>query len=277
MSGRNHVSMSQITMYCRCPAQYAFRYAEGLIVPPGIAAHVGSGVHAGAEHAMRYKSQHYKNASPDDVRDAAVAGFDTRLADDDALLTPDQEERGRENVVAESRDTVAALSHFWACAVQPEYQPESSETVERQFRVPLNQLGIDLLGFIDLEDDQHRVVDWKTGQRMRQADADTSLQLTCYAFAYHYRVGHPPSAVRFDCVRPSSHDPTTRVVYESKRDMADYQPFLDRVAVVVRSIRSGLFPPCNPDTWCCCPTWCGYWSRCPYVNPERAAKAQEKK
>lgn len=77
-----HISASQLVTFARCPEQWRRRYIEGDIIPPGIAALRGSGVHKGAETAMRSKIETHANMRPAEVVDIAVAGFDARYEAD---------------------------------------------------------------------------------------------------------------------------------------------------------------------------------------------------
>jgi len=268
---REYVSVSRLTMYARCPAQYAFRYMEGLVKPPGVAMLVGSGTHTGAEVGMKHKATSGENMRPDDVRDAAVAGFDGRLGDGDVELTADEQSRGRPVVVGEARDRVAALSHFWAAAIQPGYWPMDAESVERRFRLPIES-DLDLMGVVDLVTREGAVVDWKAGKRaVSQNEADSSLQLTAYALHHQWAAGRPPSEVQLAVIQEARE--TKHYVRRSSRDRTDYAILLRRIEMMKQAERAGIFPPCNPDNWWCSVRFCGYWRECPHVNSERLARA----
>lgn len=259
----NHLSVSQLGMYSRCPESWRRRYAEGEIIPPGIAAIRGSGLHGAADFSMRWKAEYGTNTKPDELRDIAVARLDERLEDSDVLLTPDEKSVGRQIIIGQARDSVARMGHFWGCTTQTEYQPLDPLRVEERFTIPLPRLGIDFVGIIDLTDDQGRVVDWKTGKRSpSQRDADTSAQLTAYALWHHRRTGNPPAEVRLDAIIGGKE--TKRVLRQSHRNKLDYERLLERIKVTLQAIKAGVFPPCNPDDWQCSATWCGYWHTCKY-------------
>ncbi len=44
---------------------------------------------------------------------------------------------------------------------------------------------------------------------------------------------------------------------------ADNTEYVEHVVhSVATAITSGIFTPCDPESWCCNETWCGYWNRC---------------
>ncbi len=57
----NHISATQLNMYLRCPAQYKFRYVDGIILPPKSALTKGKAVHRGQE--FNYWQQLKKEAN----------------------------------------------------------------------------------------------------------------------------------------------------------------------------------------------------------------------
>lgn len=266
-----YVSVSRLQMYARCPAQFCHRYVEGKIRPPGIAMLIGSGTHQGAEVAMKHKATTGENQRPDDVRDVAVNGFDWRVSDGDVALDDEEQARGRPAAIGTARDRVAAAAHYWACAMQPDYWPFSVESIEQQFRIPL-QADLDLMGVVDLITREQAVVDWKVGKRaISQGEADTSIQLTAYALHHQYTTGRAPSEVQLAVIQEAKE--TKHYVRRSVRDRTDFGILLRRVELLQRAKAAGIFPPCNPDNWWCSPRFCGYWRECEHVNSERLARA----
>jgi len=266
MSTPEHLSTTQLLMISRCPYQWKRRYLDGDKRPPGIAMLVGSGAHVGFETGMRHKQTHGADLPPNDVRDAAVVGFDERYNADEVTLTPEETSKGLATVVGESRDRVAALAHYWALIIQPDYQPVE---IEHRWDIDLPNIGTKLVGVTDVVTEGRAVVDWKTGRRkIARRECNSSLQLTAYAFAYHVEHGEPPAEVRLEQLleKPLK---TERNQIGSTRSRADYNCLLARVSEVVKMIRGGAFPPGLPSEWWCSTKWCGYARTCPYYNPER--------
>jgi len=258
-----HLSHSQMMTFLRCPEAWRRRYVEGHKVPPGIVAFIGSGVHAADSMNFVQKIESHVDLKPSEFRDAAVAELDARIEDEGVSL---QEEDGSlESVVGKARDQTAALAFLHATQVAPDYQPAH---VEREFRIDLPKNSFDLVGFIDLEDDKGRVVDFKTtGRRKQQAEADRSLQLSVYAAAHAVQTGKLPGSLVLDVTMRT--DNPSRYTLETHRDKADLQVLANTVAVVSRGIESGVFPPAPEGSWWCSKKFCGYWSTCAFVNAKK--------
>lgn len=254
-----YLSPSQIGTYFRCAAQYEFRYIENLVIPPGIAMLKGRGLDGGASTNMEQKIDSHEDLPESDIVDAAVSEFDTGVAGGYELDDEDSD-RGATVVVGEARDGVADMAKVHAREQAPEYQP-----LLVQERVRLKLAGErDLLGYLDMADDQRRVVDWKTSARRKsQSEADESIQLTAYSAMHKARTGESASALRLDCVIQTK-TRTERQLLETGRDAKSFDALAAIINVVSDSIAAGSFAPNGLGTWICSPKWCGYYSRCKY-------------
>lgn len=268
MSDRPYLSPTQIDLACKCGEAYRRRYILGDKRPPGIAALRGTGMHGGAATNFRQKVETHQDLPEADIVDAAVCAFEFALEDTGVHLTDEETAAGESRVLAESKDTVAALASVHAREQAPDYQPVF---VEQRARITLPGPR-DVLGVIDLADDLGRVVDFKTsGKKKSQTDADTSVQLTVYAAVYRATTGKDPAAVSLDTLVAGKRS-ISRDVVSSTRGPADYQALANRFNAVSAAIDAGAFLPAMPGSWWCGPKYCGYWSTCPYVNNQRAAQ-----
>jgi hypothetical protein len=262
---KQYLSPTQLDMFCRCAEQYRRRYIEGEKLPPGIAMLKGSGFHQGAAVNMRQKIESHQDLPPSQIVDAATAAFEA-AAHGDVMLTHEEAGRGSQIVIGEATDSLVGMAHCHAKKQAPEYQPV---IVEHKIRVELPTAPRDLLGIIDLADDQDRVVDFKTaGRKKSQGDVDSSVQLTTYAAAYHAHTGHEPSEVRLDTVVQTK-TKTDRQALSSARGPLDFAALCHRINTVAAAIEAGSFPPVDPGHWVCDPKWCGYFRTCQFVNPSR--------
>lgn len=259
-------------MACRCGLQYQFRYMDGLVIPPGMAALKGRGLHGGAQVNMRQKLDTRKDLPAKDIVDAAVAAFETDLQGD-VQLTDEEQSKGKEAVVGEAKDSVVKLAQCHAEEQAPEYQPV---LVETKVTIELPNLSRDLLGIIDLADEQGRVVDFKTTKRKKpQSEADDSVQLTTYAAAYAAKFGKPPESVRLDVLVQTDKKTERQAPLDSARGPADFAALAHRINALDKMIEHGVFMPAPPGSWYCSVKWCGYWGKCPAVNSERRAAAEK--
>jgi hypothetical protein len=265
---RPHVSSTQIDLLCKCGEAYRRRYVEGEIIPPGIAAVSGKAIHRGAAENFTQKIDSHVDLPASQIIEATAAAFDAEAAAG-LLFSEDETSRGAAIVLGEAKDRTVEMAEVHAKKQAPDYQPIF---VERPVRLALPG-SHDLLGIIDLGDDQDRVVDFKTAARSKsQTDVDESVQLTIYAAAFHAETGRKPSEVRLDTIVKTK-TKTDRQVLTSSRDEADFQPLANRINAVTSAIQTGVFTPAPPGAWWCGPKWCGYWSTCPYVNSQRQAMA----
>lgn len=253
---QDHMSVSSMTGYSRCPYQWYLIHVKNLRRPPGIAAHVGTGLHCGARMALLAKHRTGIDVSADEVIDASVSGFEERLREDDVMLSA-EENASKSIVIGKAVDQVVAVAQAWARDAQPDYMPAAEDAVEKRWMIPIRSLGTTLVGVTDLEDSQNRIVDWKTGTRNRGGEERYSLQLTAYAMAYRYEHGEDPAEVRLDWMKTTQ--TPVRKVLSSQRANSDYRAILARLAAIIKSIRAGQFPPCNPGEWWCSSRWCGFW------------------
>ncbi len=240
---RPHLSPSQLGTYLKCGEAWRRRYVEGHKVPPGIAAHIGSGVHAADQSNFTQKIKSYVDLKPSEMRDIAVAGLDARIEQDGVAIGP--EDGTLEAVVGEARDVTSSLAYVHATQVGPAYQPVA---VEKSFKIPLERYGIDLIGYIDLVDDKGRIIDVKTTSRRKvQDEVDSSLQLTTYSVAYWRENKAWPSSVLLDVTMRDGE----RYTLESGRDHNDGVVLASTVEMVWRGIQSGVFAPAPAGSWYC--------------------------
>jgi hypothetical protein len=261
-----HLSNTQLEMYAKCPEQYRRRYIEGDVCPPGIALLKGGSFHKGAEVNMRQKIESHADLPVNELVEIAVADFDTRT-NDAYVLSDDEQSRGAPVVIGEAKDDLAALVTAHAQQQAPDYQPV---LVEQSIKIELPGPR-DLVGVIDLADDQRRVIDFKTASRKKnQTDADQSLQLTIYSAAYQAETGEKPSDLRLDVVVAGSKG-VSRQVLSTDRTDADLTVLANRIDAVSHAIAAGAFPPASPGVWWCSTRFCGFARSCPYFNSERQA------
>ncbi len=258
---RPHISPSQIQTYTRCGEAWRRRYIDGDIRPPGIAAHVGTGVHAGASLNFAQKIDSHEDLAPSDIRDASVAAMQARVEEQGVHLTED--DGSLDKAVGKAIDKTAQLAVHHAIIVAPMYQPIMTE---QAVTIPLPKRSHDILGVVDLIDDQQRVVDFKTTTRAKQQkEADESIQLTVYAAAAARLIGKVPESLVLD-VSVYSEKAIAHTPLVTTRDQQDFQILANHVNVVVAGIQSGVFAPAPRGSWYCSAKWCGYHSSCKYVR-----------
>jgi len=185
MSQKPHVSYSQVNMYLRCGEQYRRRYVEGEIIPPGVAMVQGRAVHRAAQANFEQKQQTHRDLPAREIVEIAAAAFEQDVQAG-VWFSPEEESVGKEKVLGQAKDATVRLAQAHAQHQAPDYQPQA---VEQFFRLEL-PAPRDVVGVVDLVDQEGRVVDLKTTtRRLSQERADKSLQLTLYAASYHQHTG----------------------------------------------------------------------------------------
>lgn len=263
---RPYLSPSRINLYAGCGEAYRRRYIEGEIIPPGVALLKGSAVHSTADHNFSQKIESHVDIAVDDAREFAAAKFEERLEKDGYELSDEEKSRGEKIVLGEAKDDAVDMAETHLIRQAPDYQPVY---VEETVLIEMPDCSHDLLGVLDLADDQGRVTDFKNGKKSySQRDVDVNIALTTYAASYSVLTGELPREVRLDFLRPLKSE-VKRGVVSGTRGKADFDALANRIDVMTRSIEAGVFPPADPGHWRCSKKWCGYARTCPFYVAER--------
>ena len=181
---RPHFSVTQLNTYLACPFKYYLQYEEKLPwekVPSGVA--FGSAVHRTIKRFNRALVDGRMDES------SAIALFASEWAI----------ESKKEEVEYRNPDELEELMDKGKRLVQlysQQFAGLKPQAVERMFRLPILDISTglfeasrDIMGAIDLVADGE-VVEIKTSARsVNQREADTSLQLTLYSWAYRMVFG----------------------------------------------------------------------------------------
>lgn len=265
---KGRLSPTQLNMLASCGEQYRRRYVEGERIPPGVAMLQGSAMHEAAAENFRQKKSSRKDLRVEDMVDMADATFIERMRSDGLWLSEEEQSRGKDAVVEEGRGRARVFAQCHAEQQAPEYQPE---LVEEKYIIPLPG-EYDLMGVLDMADEQKRVVDFKTASRKKNADeADKSVQLTTYAAIYKHKTGDFATDILLDVAVQTAAGNTSRQVQHTSRARQDFTSLVNRINAAARIIKAGAFMPADPGHWMCSPKFCGYWATCPYVSAEREA------
>jgi len=125
---------------------------------------------------------------------------------------------------------------------------------EVPFLVPLvnpstkENLGIPLVGMIDLVEKDDVIVEFKTSnQTISNRDVGDYLQLTAYSYAYEMLYQKTPKLLKVvNFVKTKK--PKMNIL-ETKRDKRDYERLFYLASQVVSGIKNRIFFP-RPSFWC---------------------------
>lgn len=252
------LSQSMIGQWGRCPEQVRRRWIEGDIIPPGIAARIGSGVHKGAEINHAQKIHTGIDEPLDVIQDAARDEYVRRV--NDGVFFPVEELPTAKKQLSEGVDMVTALAWLYRESLAPLVNPVA---VERVITLE-DDLPLPLRGIVDVYTHDKWLPDIKTAARKwPQSSADSSIQATLYRQLIKEEFGEYPEKISFEVFtkgkKPAHHS------IETTREAADYEILKLRIHSVMKSINAGIFPPAEAGHWCCSRRWCGYYYSCQYI------------
>lgn len=244
---KEHLSVSQINCYMRCPAQYKFRYVDGLILPPKTPLTKGKSVHKGIEHNYSQKIETRQDVKLSEVQEVTAAEFESLRDETDF----DKSDPGK------VKDETVSLVTLYHNEIAPKVQPVA---VEKEVVVEFENADYKLLGYIDVLDEEGFIRDTKTASKSpSEAEVNKSLQLTAYSMAHRTLFGTEEKGVKLDYLVQNK---TPKVVQlEGRRTQRDIERFLKTMGIIAHAIRSGVFYP-NENNYLCGHEKCGYWNIC---------------
>jgi len=237
-----YLSLSSLRLFQQCPEKWRRRYVDHEHEPPSGKMLLGSA--AGAALAQHYGRQIESGTglSTEELLDEFAAEWDDRTGRED--VDYEQETPG------ELKDSGAGALRVYHTQFAPGIVPVA---VERQFE--LHWPGVDwcLTGYLDLEDADGLVRDYKmSAKKMSQRDADADLQPTVYLAAKRAE-GDPAAGFRFDQMIRTK-QPTAQVVV-TERSERQLDQLTERVFTLAREIEwrceTGTWSGAPPNTWFC--------------------------
>jgi hypothetical protein len=256
-----HVSASQLGTYFGCGMQWKFRYVDGLIIPPGVAAYIGKGVHSAAEVNFTQKIKTEEDLPLDDLKDAARDGYLLPMRDEGLYLTHD-ELAAKASIIDDGLDKALQLTELLHGRFAPNIFPTA---VERELRWTDPEIRVEWLGYADLQEEETLHDIKSTGKTWSQMDADRSDQLTLYDWMVEEIDGAAPAQLELDIFKRLKASVNYYPLY-TERTAADRIALQRKAKKMVEMVDKGIALPADPGSWRCSERWCGYWSTCPYIS-----------
>lgn len=258
-----HLSLSQLDMFTRCGEQYRRRYLEEEIIPPGISARIGSGVHKAAETNLREKKRTGHDLPLDAVQDCAAEAYHKALQD--GVFFAPEDLPSAKKALAEGKDTAVSLATLFRKELAPTITPA---LVEERIVIDLPGVDLPVVTILDVYTEDKTLRDLKTsGKKWHDGKAHASNQPTAYREAVRQATGEYPAALLFD-VLVSNKTPVLQTL-STQRDAQDTAILARKFQLMCASINAGIFLPAQPDHWCCGPRFCGYFFTCPHIPAHR--------
>ncbi|MDW7774581.1 MAG: hypothetical protein SCH71_16995 [Desulfobulbaceae bacterium] len=257
------INQTLLNSWGMCGERVRRRWIENEVIPPGIAAKIGTGVHKGAEINHLAKMQTGKDEPLDVVTDAARDGYIESL-ESGVFFSHEELPRAR-TVIAEGVDTVVSFAKLYHSEMAPRIQPA---LVEEKILMEVDDLPIPFSGIVDVYTTDKILPDIKTaGKSWSQADADSKLQPTLYRELIKFKTGEYPDKITFELFIKTK--TPKHALLETTRTREDFICLKRRASLMIQSINAGIFPPAEPGHWCCSPRWCGYFYTCKHIPPHQ--------
>lgn len=250
---RPHFSMTQLNAYLDCPYRYYLSYIEKLPwekLPSAVA--FGSSIHRAIERFNRTLLDGGMNE--EDIVKAFEEQFKVETARD-KIEFKDKDEKDE---LLDKGKSLIQLYHQQYGNIKP-------QAIERTFRLPILDpaTGLfvssrDILGVIDLVANDEIIEIKTSGKSMSQKEADSSLQLTLYSWAYRMIRGKEEKAIKtVNLVKNSK--PVIQTI-ETHRTSAEHTRLMELISQVAKAIDAGIFYR-NPNTRYGC-DGCVYLNAC---------------
>jgi hypothetical protein len=259
----SNLSVSAVGCALRCGEQFRRRYMLGEIIPPGVAAGRGRGVHEASRSNLAQKIITGRDMPVSDMKDAARDGFIESFRR--GVFLSRDEEAGKAELLNRALNDCINLTGLYAAEVAPRIQPRSTEQ-----RITAD-IGRDmpLVGVIDYDgnvgDGPLVIGDLKTSGRAWPEDrAEQELQPVVYAHLYEQTKGVRPGFLYHVLVGAHRGERAQEFSVEvTDTAIGALMAILDQALLM---IRTGAFMPCDRSNFLCSERWCGYYLTCRYVG-----------
>ncbi len=261
-----HLSVSQMDTLDKCGQQYAYRYIEKIVSPPGFAATRGKVTARSVEANLKHKMETGQLLPIEQVVQVAADALEAECQGA-MMLDGDYAEMTIAQAKGVVKDQVVDLSKCHAEKVAPLIAPVGVEIrVELE---PSEALPVKFVGVLD-QIDGKRIRDTKTKTKAPPKNmADDSLQLTAYDLLYQARYHEASQGQALDVLWKTPGGKVDHRTLETTRNRRDLEVFVARAQAALKVIEAEVFLPAPPDHWVCSKKFCGYTNICPYFRDGR--------
>lgn len=249
----NHISNTQLSLFARCQAAWAFRYIDGLKIPPKAKMMRGTCIHRSLAHNYLPKIESHEDLSIEDVLDC----YSTHYDEESHVVEWHDEDKGK------MKDAGVGVVREYQETIAPETQPAD---VEQSFSMGLSwkedeeERQMEFRGIIDLVTDDAILIDHKsTAQTPKSPRQNDIGQLTGYMLGREAMNGSGPILARLDYLVMLKAPKIVRFdvpVTDGSRKF-----LLGQIPRIVKAMEAGNYFA-NRNNMYCSSTACGYWTEC---------------
>ena len=265
------IHQSMLNMAFRCGEQFRRRYLENEIIPPGIAAGRGTGVHYANRINLIQKIKSEIDLPLSDIQDATRDGYIGAFSNG-VYLSKDKLSQ-KEKLLNEGLNDSLRCSEVYLERVAPEIKPKA---VEEPFNLDVG-LALPLAGTIDIEQ-ENKLDDLKTSsKKWAEGQIEKEIQPVLYSFVHEKLTGNKP-LFRYHILiaRRGKDGSPTSAGYDTQEIICtekQYSALFAKLQIFIEMLQKGVFPPANSTSWWCnSPEWCGYYESCVYMGKEKIKK-----
>lgn len=259
---RRYLSHSQISTYRKCSMLYYWSYELGIkIIPPWVFG-FGRSVEGGLNYNFNQKIQTRRDLPVNQVLEAYDFAFTSEFQKEEV----DWQGENKGKVKDKGVKLVGKYHNERAPLIQP-------IAVQDRIKISFDNVDYDLLGFLDLVEEEDNIVDFKVSKKTpNESVVIESGQLTNYSLLYRVKYGKPENKVKLEYMVGLEKEEKI-ISLEATRTSQEIDAFLKMVAEVFDGITKKVFVPCSEMCWWCGLMNCGFYSRC---KPRRTVIAMEK-
>jgi len=250
----DHLSITQMSMYLRCPMQYYFRYVEGRKIPPKWTMFLGSCGHGVLEYNNRQKIESFKDIKTDEALEYYHSEF-TKKKDETEIDWQD-EQPGK----VKDRGAGVLKTYFEGKYNEP-IQPIA---VEEKIEIEFEETNFPLLMFVDVIT-KDEIGDYKfASKRPSEANLQKDIQLTGYGLGFYYKYNRLPASSFYQHLiyQKTKNDVVPTPVPRTEDDYIRFREDFKNVAAnIADNYKKGTWVR-NPHNYFCSPKNCGYWNLC---------------
>ncbi len=255
------IHQSHLNMFLRCARQFAFRYVEDLIIPPGIAARRGSATHKAAEKNHISKKKTGADLPADELVDTATDEYKRLIENKGVFISKEKasDKSEQDRLIAEGLDQTVGATRLYADVIAPKIEPD---LIEEEIVAQLDGWDLPIGGILDVTDPRGNIMDLKTMKTKSQFWADRELQPIFYSLLYKNLTGKWPAAFKYELMVPNKTPKHIELITQRKPE--DLKRIEAIAEVMLKCLETGLFPPAHPSDWICSPAYCGFFNQCPH-------------
>ena len=260
------IHQSSLNMALRCGEQFRRRYIDNDIIPPGVAAGRGTGVHKANEINLKQKIVTQKDMSLEDLQDAARDAYIQTF--NNGVYVPKDMLSEKKKLINIGLNDTLRCTKVYIDNVAPIIKPIE---IEKEFKLDVVGLELQLAGRMDYQE-APVVGDLKTTTMKWQQDRiKNEIQVPFYSYVHRQETGINPT-FRYDVLiarRNKANEPTSEEYQplEYLCSETDYKALFAKIKTFINLLKAGVFPPSNPTNWWCgSDKWCGYYWTCPYMG-----------